>query len=270
MNQLDSTQNETLSYSFNGHPIRMVIVNGDPWFVAGDAASVLDYREAYHLTRGLDDDEKGPHVVSTPGGDQTVTIINEAGLYSAIIRSRAPRVRDFKRWVTHEVLPSIRRTGSYGTPVPQRELSRLELIELAHAAETERIAAEARARAMEAQRDALAAPAARWQEIASANGDFSVGDTAKMLCRAGAQTGQNRLFAVLNNLGWVYRRGGGAWRATQRAIEQRLVTERPQRPRTDRDGQLHQVAPQIRVTGKGFERLCTEFHIAQTTALAVV
>lgn len=93
--------------------VRVVDVNGEPWFVAKDVCDCLELDLASGA-RGLDDDEKGLHTMQTPGGMQEMSIISEAGLYSLILRSRKPEAKEFKRWVTHEVLPSIRRAGSYG------------------------------------------------------------------------------------------------------------------------------------------------------------
>lgn len=102
-------------FRHQGVDIRVVDVNGEPWWVAADVAKALEFRSAPDMTRSLDEDEKGYADVRTPGGVQTMTIITEAGVYQAIFGSRARHVRDFKRWVTHEVLPQIREKGSYTT-----------------------------------------------------------------------------------------------------------------------------------------------------------
>ena len=90
--------------------------NGDVWFVATDIAAALGYRDAFNMSRILDDDEKGTHIVSTLGGEQELSVINESGVYSAIFRSRKENAKKFKKWVTSEVLPSIRKTGGYQRP----------------------------------------------------------------------------------------------------------------------------------------------------------
>ena len=95
-----------------GH-IRVEMVNGEPWFVAKDIARALGYGHTPHMTRRLDDDEKGVRSVDTPGGKQPLTVINEPGLYAAVLGSKISEAKAFQRWVTHEVLPSIRRTGGY-------------------------------------------------------------------------------------------------------------------------------------------------------------
>jgi hypothetical protein len=105
--------NALTSYQFDECPVRVVMVEGEPWFVANDVASVLGYRDGPTMTRNLDDDERGTHIVCTPGGDQAMTIICESGLYNAIFKSKRVEAQRFRKWVTAEVLPELRRTGSF-------------------------------------------------------------------------------------------------------------------------------------------------------------
>lgn len=107
---------ELISYTFKNTQIRTTVINNEPWFVATDVAQALEYRDSEHATRYLDDDEKDTLNQGTPG--KQLTIINESGLYSLVLRSRKPEARAFKKFVTAEVLPSIRKTGGYGTPAP--------------------------------------------------------------------------------------------------------------------------------------------------------
>lgn len=105
---------ELIPFDFEGRPVRVVTgTQGEPWFVAADVAQSLEYRMASDMTRSLDADEKGTQIVRTPSGDQEMLVINESGLYSAILKSRKPEAKRFKRWVTSEVLPAIRKTGAY-------------------------------------------------------------------------------------------------------------------------------------------------------------
>lgn len=113
-------------FNFEGSTVRAGLTDaGEPWFVAADIARVLGHASAKDMTRSLDDDEKGGRLMPTPGGEQVVSVITESGLYSAILSRQTGRIEDpavreavarFKRWVTHEVLPAIRRTGAYGVP----------------------------------------------------------------------------------------------------------------------------------------------------------
>jgi prophage antirepressor-like protein len=91
--------------------VRTINRNGEPWFVANDVCRALEI--ARSQTRRLDNDEKDVHIVNTPGGDQQVSIINESGLYTLVLGSRKPQAHAFKRWITHEVIPAIRKTGRY-------------------------------------------------------------------------------------------------------------------------------------------------------------
>ena len=103
------------SFSFESHPIQVLIRDNEAWFIASEVADIFKYRDTHNLTRILDDDEKDTHIMSTLGGKQTVTIINESGLYHAVLKSRKPEAKRFRKWVTSEVLPQIRKTGQYST-----------------------------------------------------------------------------------------------------------------------------------------------------------
>ncbi|MCI8350160.1 MAG: phage repressor protein/antirepressor Ant [Oscillospiraceae bacterium] len=96
--------------------IRTTQINGEPWFVAVDVCRALDLSDTSKTLERLDDDEKGTSSIRTPGGKQKVSIINEPGLYSLVMGSRKPEAKAFKRWTTHEVIPSIRKHGAYMTP----------------------------------------------------------------------------------------------------------------------------------------------------------
>lgn len=103
-----------MPFEFGGSEVRTTRDgDGEAWFVASDVAKILGYRNAADMTRNLDDDEKGTHNVRTPGGNQDMTTVNESGLYHAIFSSRRSEAKEFRRWVTWDVLPEIRRTGTY-------------------------------------------------------------------------------------------------------------------------------------------------------------
>lgn len=105
--------NHPIHRTFENHNVRLVLINGAPWFIANDVSAALLYSEASAMTRHLDDDEKGLSNVQTLGGEQEMLIISESGLFSAMLRSRKPEAKRFKKWVTGEVLPSLRKYGSY-------------------------------------------------------------------------------------------------------------------------------------------------------------
>lgn len=106
-----------MPFEFEGLQVRVITdEKGQPWFVAADVCSVLGIGNPRQAMSRLDDDEKGVISTDTPGGEQVMTTVNEPGLYNLVIGSRKPEARRFKRWVTHEVLPTIRRTGRYAIP----------------------------------------------------------------------------------------------------------------------------------------------------------
>jgi prophage antirepressor-like protein len=98
--------------------VRVVDIDGEPWFVAADICTALELNNTSMAVAGLDDDERGVSSVDTRGGPQSATVISESGLYSLVLRSRKPEAKQFKRWITHDVLPAIRKTGSYGVALP--------------------------------------------------------------------------------------------------------------------------------------------------------
>lgn len=110
---------QSLTYHGAGtHVVRHTEIEGEPWFVAQDACDVLGIKEAKSTLRNFPEDEKGVHSMHTPGGEQEMLIVNEPGLYRLIFTSRKPEAEAFRRWVFHDVLPSIRKFGTY--PPPRR------------------------------------------------------------------------------------------------------------------------------------------------------
>lgn len=233
-------------YEFNltGQQVRTVLIGGEPWFIATDVCAVLEIAHAASSLRLLDDDEKGVHSVHTPGGVQRVAVVNEPGLYSLILRSRKPQARAFKRWITHEVLPTIRRTGSYGAAETYEIPRTLPEALRAYAAEVE---------AHEVTRAALeeAAPAAdAWNVLASADPDYSVREAAYILNRDPAiDTGQNRLFNEMRRLRVIDSRD------IPYSGHARHVKLRPRSFTNRATGEETPAKPQVRVTAEGLAYL---------------
>lgn len=100
-------------FNYNGNQLRTVVKDGEPWFVAKDVCEILELGNSRMALQRLDDDEKGVSSIDTPGGIQEMQVVNEPGLYTLILGSRKPEAKAFKRWITHEVLPNIRKTGGY-------------------------------------------------------------------------------------------------------------------------------------------------------------
>ena len=111
-------------FEYQNNKVRTVDVDGEAWFVLKDVCEVLHLRTTAKVAERLDDDEKGMNQIHTPGGTQNVTVVNESGLYHVILRSDKPEAAPFRRWVTNDVLPAIRKTGSYNAP----QLTRSQLL----------------------------------------------------------------------------------------------------------------------------------------------
>lgn len=106
-------------FLYEGSPIRVIVKDGTPWWMVKDVCDVLGHSDASTAVRRLDDDEKLTQTMFVSGQNREVWLVNEPGLYSLILRSRKPDAKRFKRWITHEVLPSIRQTGTYAVATPK-------------------------------------------------------------------------------------------------------------------------------------------------------
>ena len=109
-------------FNLNENSVRVQIINDEPWFVAKDVCDSICLENSRKATAKLDDDEKRVSLIVTPSGEQQMTIVNESGLYNLIFQSRKPEAKAFKKWVTSEVLPSIRKNGTYSNPKPTLQL----------------------------------------------------------------------------------------------------------------------------------------------------
>lgn len=175
-----------------GYDLRVLLVAGEPWFVAADVARVLGYRDASHAVRVLKSGEKRPHLMGTPGGQQEILLISEPGFYRLVMRSNRPEADAFQTWVTAEVLPSIRKTGGYGVQRPEALTPAGERRALARAV----LEAEDRA-------DALALTVATQKPKVEAYDDF-LNLTGLLQVAEAAQalgTGQIRLYSYLRQHG---------------------------------------------------------------------
>lgn len=202
--------------------IRTVEVNGEPWLVGKDVAEALGYinpRKA--LIDHVDQEDKGVTKCDTPGGPQTFTVINESGLYSLVLSSKLPGAKKFKRWVTAEVLPSIRKHGLYATEnTVEAMLNDPDTaIRLLQEVKDER----AKRKALEAEVEANRPKALFADSVAASKSSILVGELAKLLKQNGVDIGQNRLFERLRREGYLIRRNGTDYNMpTQKAMEQGL------------------------------------------------
>jgi len=231
-------------FQYADREVRTVSVDGEVWFVLADICGVLGVANVGNVAARLDEADIRQADISSGGQRRAVTIVSESGMYEVVIRSDKPEARRFRWWVTHEVIPAIRRTGVYAVETPEQLMAR----------------AVVQAQEIIARKDeqiAVLAPMAEaWEEIADAGTDYAVRDVAPMLSRAGIETGPQRLFDTLHELGWIYRGEKQRWTPYARAVDAGLLKVRAMAPYRDRDtGGLVPSAPQVRVTPKGVERL---------------
>lgn len=105
---------QIIPFNYKSETVRVIQdENGEPWWVAKDVCKILGLEDTHKAVQRLEEDEKGRKIIPTPGGDQQMLVINEPGLYSLMLRSNKPEAKQFKKWVTHDVLPTIRKTGRY-------------------------------------------------------------------------------------------------------------------------------------------------------------
>lgn len=234
-------------FEFDGREVRTVTIDGEPWFVLADLCRVLGLSNASTYAARLaaiGEVTRMYPITDAMGRQQQSTIVNEPGMYEVVIRSDKPEAIAFRRWISTDVLPSIRRTGSYAVPETPEQLMARALIQ---------------AQEIVARRDeqiAVLTPRAEaWDELASAEGDYSVADAAKILARAGVETGPQRLFEQLAALRWIFRGRDGKWRAYADSVDAGYLAERPQSHHHPRTGELVIDPPQVRVTLRGTERL---------------
>lgn len=214
--------------------------NGEPMFVAKDVCAALEIKNSRDALARLDDDEKGVVLTDTPGGEQQMQAVNEAGLYVLVLSSRKPEARAFKRWVTHEVLPALRRDGGYMVArdeTPEQTMARAVL--LAQATIDRQ-----KSRIAELEPKALFADA-----VAASDGTCLVGELAKMMRQNGVDVGQNRLFAMLREDGYLGNVGQNRNVPTQRAMDLGLFRIK-ETAVTHSDGHVT-LSRTPKVTGKG-------------------
>ena len=240
--------------------IRTTIQNGEPWFVAADVCKALDIENNRKATNRLDDDEKGVTSSDTLGGKQNLTVVNEARLYSLVLGSRKPEAKAFKRWITHEVLPTIRRTGGY---VNSAEAFIGHY--LPHADESTRTMFRAQLKAIEELNAKIEAdkPKVLFADaVSSSDTTILVGEMAKILKQNGVNIGQKRFFEWLRQNGYLIKRKGSEWNMpTQRSMELGLFEIKES---THLDGNGCNVTTKTpKITGKGQQYFIGEFLQAQ-------
>lgn len=235
MNELQIFQNQTFG------EVRTIMQNGEPWFVAADVCKALEIDRTQ--TRRLDADEKGVYSTQTPGGTQNVSIVNEAGLYSLVLGSRKPEAKAFKRWITHDVIPSLRKHGMYAKDelLDNPDL----LLDVVQQLKRERDAR----RALEAENATMQPKALFADAVTASHTSILIGELAKIIKQNGIDIGQQRLFAWLRDNGYLMKTGNSYNMPTQKAMERGLF-EIKESTKQEPNGSVR-IMRTTKVTGKG-------------------
>ncbi|WP_423306251.1 phage antirepressor, partial [Melissococcus plutonius] len=206
-------------FNFEQNEVRTILLNDEPYFVGRDVAKVLGYSNTRDvLAKRVDEEDKGVAICDTLGGTQELVIINESGLYALILSSKMPNAKKFKRWVTSEVLPSIRKNGMYMTDQKAYDVvtnpnSLADLLQQAsdQLKQKDLTIQELKPKALFAD------------SVSASHTSILVGELAKLLKQNGLDMGQNKLFTWLRDHGYLIRRKGTDYNMpTQRAMEQGL------------------------------------------------
>ena len=229
--------------------IRTIERGGEPWFVGKAVAAALGYSNtADAVQKHVDDEDKLTSQFAIAGQTRNIIIINESGLYSLVLSSKLPGAKQFKRWITSEVIPTIRKHGAYMTPDRLQDvlLNPDTLIQLAQNLKEE----QEKRRALETQIETDKPKVLFADAVAAAKTSILVGDLAKLLKQNGVEMGQNRLFEWLRQNGYLIRRNGSNYNMpTQRSMEMGLF-EIKETTVVHADGHTH-VNKTPKVTGKG-------------------
>lgn len=207
--------NEVQLFNFENHEVRSLLLNNEPWFVGKDVADVLGYSNSRKaMADHVDDEDKevltSRNVTLENIPNRGITVVNESGLYSLILSSKLPSAKKFKRWVTSEVLPALRKTGQYQV----KELSGSELMAKAL------IEAQSVLAAKDKQIEEMKPKALFADAVATSHTSILVGELAKILKQNGIDMGQKRLFAWLREKGYLIKRQGTDYNMpTQKAMD---------------------------------------------------
>lgn len=240
--------NEIKVFQFRENEVRVVNINGEPWFVGKDVAGVLGYSDTQAMTRRLDADEVSTCADDSSGQVRHITIINESGLYNAVLGSSKPEAKAFKKWVTSEVLPAIRKHGAY---VTDEKLSDwlsdpTHMIEALTALKEER----EKVRTLEQQREVDRPKVVFAESVAVAKTSILVGEMAKLIKQAtGTDIGQNRFFEYLRRNGYLHSFGSQKNLPTQRSMDAGWF-EIKEGTRLNADG-VSVITRTPKITGKG-------------------
>lgn len=257
--------NDIQPFTYKDHAVRVVTIDSEPWFVLADLCKVLDITASGRLAKRIDKDMRQTHTLETAGGRQQMTIVSEAGMYEVIIRSDKPEAATFRRWITSEVLPSIRKHGGYLTDEKIEDIltdpdTIIQLATQLKAERSQRLALE--------QRQRILTPKAHAFDLwLSTNADYSVAQIAKALHKAGATRlmvdGRDRSMGRNNLMNWL-RRNGWVTKMSNEPLQRRVVVGYMTanyggyiNPKTGE--QVGTCTP--RITAKGATKLATVFDV---------
>lgn len=238
--------------------VRIVQKNGEPWFVGKDVAEILGYSNTKDaIAKHVDDEDKLGAQIATSGQNRNMTIINESGLYSLILSSKMPKAKEFKRWVTSEVIPAIRKTGGY--IAGSENMTDAEIMAKAVLVAQSTIRQRDQ-RIKELESDVAAAkPKVLFADAVSASDStILIGDLAKLIKQNGHPIGQKRLFCWMREQGYLIKRQGADYNSpTQRAMEMGLFKIK-ETAISHSDGHVS-VSKTTKVTGKGQQYFINKF-----------
>lgn len=206
--------NQPQLFNFKGQQVRTVTINNEPYFVATDVTKILGLTNTTVALSRLDEDERSKFNLGRQG---EANVVNEYGLYELIIASRKSEAHEFKRWVTHEVLPSIRKHGAYMTPqtIEKALLSPDTIINLATQLKEE----QEQRKHLQEENEQMKPKALFADAVSTSNSSILIGQLAKILRQNGVSIGQNRLFAWMRKHGYLGTRGSNRNVPTQRSME---------------------------------------------------
>lgn len=210
--------NEPQLFNFKGQQVRTMTLNDEPYFIGRDLTAILQYSNGPKAIRDhVDADDKLTERIVLAGQHREVTLINESGLYSLILSSKMPQAKEFKHWVTSEVLPAIRKHGAYMTPqtIEKALLNPDTIINLATQLKKE----QEQRKQLQAENEQMKPKALFADAVSTSNSSILIGQLAKILRQNGVNIGQNRLFAWMRKNGYLGTRGSNRNIPTQRSME---------------------------------------------------
>jgi len=236
--------NQLQIFNFNENQVRTVLINNEPWFVAKDVCEILEITNPTMALQRLDNDERAKFNLGRQG---ETNIVNEPGLYTLILGSRKPEAKQFKRWITHEVIPAIRKHGAYMTSETiEKVLTDPDtIIKLATNLKEERAKRMAAEALVEKQKPKVVFAKA----VETSDDTILIGQLAKILAQNGVKIGQNRLFQWMRDNGYLGKKGAHYNEPTQYSMDLGLF-EVKERTVNNPDGSIR-ITRTTKVTGKG-------------------